>query len=190
MPGARSSPARMASRAPPRRRSARRRSAHRQRRRRQRRRTRRSRSPPRPPPGCGSPCHHRRSGRSRAPRAASPRTRRARRGWPYSPPMKPPWWLGNTTASVPSRSATAGAAAIGHLAGPTPRRPRGRSASMPRAARRSPARSAVTVSMFWPSSGSFRVPSSSAGIPNIAGSGAGWPATSAVNGPAVARRLR
>jgi hypothetical protein len=26
---------------------------------------------------------------------------------PYSPPRKPPWWLGKTTGVVPSRSATA-----------------------------------------------------------------------------------
>ena len=37
--------------------------------------------------------------------------------------------------------------------------------------------------MFWRSSGSVRLPSSSAGSPNIAGSGAGWPANSGVIGP-------
>ena len=37
--------------------------------------------------------------------------------------------------------------------------------------------------MFWPSSASVRVPSSPAGIPNIAGSGAGWAANSLVIGP-------
>ncbi len=37
--------------------------------------------------------------------------------------------------------------------------------------------------MFWNSSGSVRLPSSSAGIPNIAGSGAGWAANSGVIGP-------
>ena len=37
--------------------------------------------------------------------------------------------------------------------------------------------------MFWASITSVRVPSSSVGMPNIAGSGAGWATTSSVNGP-------
>ena len=41
----------------------------------------------------------------------------------------------------------------------------------------------VELTMFCPSSASVRVPSSSVGIPNIAGSGPGWAANSAVIGP-------
>ena len=56
---------------------------------------------------------------------------------------------------------------------PTRRRRPARSGSRQPAAPRSRARSACTAMMFWNSSGSVRLPSSSAGIPNIAGSGAG-----------------
>ena len=99
--------------------------------------------------------------------------------------MKPPWWLGNTASSLPSSAASASEVRqvkvpLDSMPAATTTRVRA-DVSLPNLGRY-----AVTAFETPDSNGSSREPSSSVGMPNIAGSGSGCAANSSVSSPCQA----